>query len=282
MKHPHKSSIIYEGGPGARPSVTGCAAGMFIALMFLTGCAARHHTTGLVLAVNAPIVTISHAEIPGKMPAMAMDFRAAPAELRKLHPGSRIDFVMSGGRAKRIRLLGVEADIPLPKPAETLKLGDEVPNFNLRDHRGRAFELASAKGRVVAVNFIYTRCPLPEVCPRLAANFARLQKRFAGQKVMLLSITLDPQYDTVPVLAEYAKTWRADGQTWHLLTGELNSVATVAARFGMVYWPEQGLLTHTSMTGVIDQQGRLRAIIEGSSYQAQQLGDLIERIRSER
>ena len=119
---------------------------MLIALVFLTGCAVRHHTTGLVLAVNAPVVTISHAEIPGKMPAMAMDFRAAPAELRDLHPGSRIDFVMSGGQAKRIRLLGVESDIPLPKPAETLKLGDEVPNFTLRDHRGQPFELVSAKG----------------------------------------------------------------------------------------------------------------------------------------
>ena len=254
-----------------------------IILACLTGCA--HRTSGLVLAVNAPIVTISHAEIPGKMPAMAMDFRAAPAELRDLHPGSRVNFVMSGGQAKRIRLIGVESDIPLPKPAETMKLGDEVPNFTLRDHLGQAFELASTRGQVVAVNFIYTRCPLPEVCPRLSANFARMQKRFADhkvQKILLLSITLDPQYDTVPVLAEYAKRWRADGQSWRMLTGELNSVAQVAARFGMVYWPEQGLLTHTSMTGVIDQQGRLRAIIEGSSYQAQQLGDLIERIRSER
>ena len=251
-----------------------------IILACLTGCS--HRTSGLVLAVNAPTITISHAEIPGKMPAMAMDFRAAPTELRNLHAGSRIDFVMSGARAKRIRLIGVESDIPLPKPAETLKLGDEVPNFTLRDHRGQPFELASARGKVIAVNFIYTRCPLPEVCPRLASHFARLQKQFAGGEVMLLSITLDPQYDTVAVLDEYAKRWRADGQTWHLLTGELNGVAKVAAHFGIVYWPEQGLLTHTSMTGVIDRQGRLRAIIEGSSYQAQQLGDLIERIRSER
>ena len=146
----------------------------------------------------------------------------------------------------------------------------------------RRFVLASAKGKMVAINFIYTRCPLPEVCPRLAAQFARLQKRFAGSEVVLLSVTLDPQYDTVPVLDEYAKRWRADGQTWRMLTGDLAEVAAVAARFGMVYWPEQGLLTHTSMTGVIDRQGQLRAIVEGSSYQAQQLGDLIERIRDTR
>lgn len=251
-----------------------------MALVGLSACA--HRTTGLVLAVKSPMVTISHAEIPGKMPAMAMEFRAAPAELAALHPGTRVDFRMAGGRAKRLRAVAVETEFPIPKPPAALKLGEVVPDFTLRDHRGQPFALAGARGQVVAVNFIYTRCPLPEVCPRLASHFARLQQRFAGGGVRLLSITLDPQYDTVAVLDEYAKRWRVNGLVWHLLTGDLEKVAEVAARFGMVYWPEQGLLTHTSMTGVIDQQGRLRAIVEGSSYQAQQLGDLIERIRDTR
>jgi protein SCO1/2 len=260
---------------------------VLVVLVCLAGCAARHRASGLVLAVNAPMVTVSHAEIPGVMPAMAMEFRAgSPAELRDLRPGTRIDFVMTGGQAKRIRpqtsvFEDRSAEVPLRKPAEMLRVGDPVPNFTLRDHRGQPFDFASTRGQVVAVNFVYTRCPLPEVCPRLSSHFARLQRRFTNG-VRLLSITLDPQYDTVAVLDEYAKRWRADGQVWQLLTGDFESVAKVAARFGMVYWPEQGLLTHTSMTGVIDQQGRLRAIVEGSSYQAQQLGDLIERIRDTR
>ncbi len=222
------------------------------------------------------------------MPAMAMEFTAAsPAELNGLQPGARIDFDVVRSQAKRIRrqasvFEGITDSLPIRKPAQTLALGDTVPDFTLRDHRGQPFAWASARGKVVAVNFIYTRCPLPEVCPRLASHFARLQKRFAGSDVVLLSLTLDPQFDTVEVLGEYAKKWRADGETWRLLTGGLDEVAQVAARFGMVYWAEQGLLTHTSMTGVIDRQGKLRAIIEGSSYQASQLGDLIERIRDTR
>ena len=229
------------------------------------------------------MVTISHAEIPGKMPAMAMDFRASSAELRRLQPGTRIDFVIAGGQARKIRRQPTafdDKDLPLKKPAETLKLGDVVPGFTLQDQGGRPFDFASTRGQVVAINFIYTRCPLPEVCPRLASQFARLQKRFPTG-VTLLSITLDPQYDNAAVLGEYAKRWRADDRVWKFLTGDLNGVATVAARFGMVYWPEQGLITHTSMTGVIDRQGRLQAIVEGSSYQAQQLGDLIERIKDQ-
>jgi len=260
----------------------GAAVALVVGLVCLAGCAARHKATGLVLAVKSPKVTISHAEVPGVMPAMAMEFEAKPSELQNLQPGSRVDFVMAKGKAKHIRAQAsvfADQELPLAKPATMLKMGELVPNFTLLDHQGQSFELSGTRGKVVAVNFIYTRCPLPEVCPRLSAQFARLQKRFAGKDVQLLSITLDPQYDTVPVLGEYARRWRADGQSWRMLTGELSVVASVAAHFGLVYWPEQGLLTHTSMTGVIDRQGRLQAIIEGSSYQAQQLGDLMERIR---
>ena len=59
--------------------------------------------------------------------------------------------------------------------------------------------LSDFRGKVVAVDFIYTRCPLPDVCPRLSADFARLQSRFTGKDLVLLSITIDPRYDTSEV-----------------------------------------------------------------------------------
>jgi protein SCO1/2 len=113
------------------------------------------------------------------------------------------------------------------------------------------------------------------VCPRLSAGFARLQKRFAAGDLVLLSVTLDPQYDTPDVLALYAKIWRADPARWHFLTGDLAEVQRVAARAGIIYWPEEGLLTHTSETALIGRDGKLVALIEGSGYSAGQLGDLI-------
>jgi protein SCO1 len=112
-------------------------------------------------------------------------------------------------------------------------------------------------------------------CPLLSAGFARLQKRFAPSDLALLSITLDPQYDSPKVLAAYAKIWKADRARWHFLTGELGEVQRVAGRFGIISWPEEGLLTHTAETAVIGRDGKLIALIEGSSYSADQLGDLI-------
>jgi cytochrome oxidase Cu insertion factor (SCO1/SenC/PrrC family) len=78
------------------------------------------------------------------------------------------------------------------------------------------------------------------------------------------------------VLADYAKRWGA-GEGWQFLTGDSAEIQHLASQFGLVYWPEEGLLTHTSQTGIIGRDGRLAALIEGSSYEEDQLGDFIAR-----
>jgi protein SCO1/2 len=155
-----------------------------------------------------------------------------------------------------------------------------VPDFELNDQSGHSIRLSGFHGRVVAVNFIYTRCPLPEVCPRLASNFALVQRRFReqlGNELILLSVSMDPKYDTPEVLEEYSKAWGSDPQGWYFLTGSDQAIRTVADRLGLVYWPEEGSLTHTSLTCLIGRDGRLEARVNGSAYEARQLGDLIAR-----
>jgi len=236
---------------------------------------------------------ISHRAIPGYMDAMAMPFRVrTEPELDSVKRGDQVEFqlVVKGGTslAERVRAASSaevanarrgEAPLPLPIPAEKLALGMPVPDFHLVNQSARAVRLSDFAGRIIAVNFIYTRCPLPEVCPRLSANFAHLQKRFRERMerdLVLLSVTLDSQHDTTAVLSDYAKRWGArDG--WHFLTGDPADIQRLASQLGLVYWPEDGLLTHTSQTGVISRDGRLSALIEGSSYEEDQLGDLIAR-----
>lgn len=243
---------------------------------------------GLVLRVSPADRTmlVSHRDIPGYMRAMVMPFRVQKSsELDGLAPGARVRFQLVVGKraavARRIRKQSGSADLDvrIPEPAERIGIGSVMPDFTLTDQNGCAVRLADFRGKVVAVNFIYTRCPLPEVCPRLSATFAQLQRRFAksmGSGLALLSISIDPQYDTPDVLAAYARKWGADAARWRFLTGALGDVRQVAARFGLVFWPEEGLLTHTSQTGVIARDGTLVAIVEGSSYSATQLGDLIQ------
>ena len=250
--------------------------------ILLCSCARHFHAQGIVLAVDSPgrTLTISHRAIPGYMEAMAMPFHVdAATNLAPLQPGSRIDFELkvthSAAVVRHVHLQQTElADIPVPKAEGKIAIGERMPDFLLTDQNGKTVRLSSFQRQVVAVDFIYTRCPLPDVCPRLSANFARLQKRFAG-KMVLLSITLDPQHDTSQVLAEYAARWRADSHTWLFLTGSEDDIRKVAGHFGVVFWAEEGAITHTSSTAILDRTGKLAAIVEGSSFTSQQLIDLV-------
>src|SRR5262249_26162873 len=119
--------------------------------------------------------------------------------------------------ARHVKVRETLLDIPVAAPTNRLAIGDLVPDFSLIDQAGRTVRLRDFSGRVVAVDFIYTRCPLPDVCPRLSANFSYLNKRVPD--VALLSITIDPQFDTPPMLSEYARRYGCDGERWRFLTG---------------------------------------------------------------
>jgi protein SCO1/2 len=240
---------------------------------------------GIVMAMDPPAGTmlVTHRPISRNgeiyMGAMAMPFHVEdPRELAGLHPGARIEFELivlkDRSFARNIRKSG-DPDAIIPAPKEKLKTGDTLPAFQLTDQHGNRVGLADLRGKVLAINFIYTRCPLPDVCPRLSTSFALLQKRLRshmGNDLLLLSITVDPDYDTPPVLADYARRWGAVSPGWRFLTGD---VSKIAALLGEVYWADEGSIGHNSTTTVVDRNGKLAATVEGSSWRADQLEKLI-------
>jgi protein SCO1/2 len=232
---------------------------------------------GLVVAIDqgAATMAVAHRPVPGYMPAMTMPFRVRDAsELRGLAGGMRVRFRYDGTLARNI--LRIPADEPgMPVAERTLAPGEPGPDFRLTDQLARTVRLSDFRGKVVAISFLYTRCPVPEVCPRLAAAFASAHRRFADPDLILLSITIDPVHDTPEVLAAYAKLWRARSGQWRFLTGTPEDIAQVGRDYGLVYWPEEGVVAHTARTYVIGRDGRVAAAIEGTSWRADQLGDLI-------
>lgn len=261
-----------------------------LALILVAGCTVRRQTAGFVLKVDpaAGAVTISHDPIPGYMDAMVMPFTAArPADIEGVRPGDRIAFRINvrdrATRIDRVKILSAapaDAGMIVSPAAPTLvPLGQPVPDFTLTDQHGQPVSLASLGGKVVVVSFIYSRCPLPDYCPRIIANLGALRDRFGdrlGMDLVLLTVTFDPKYDTPETLKTYAGRHKADVPGWHFLTGRPAEIARVCSFFGVEYWPDEGLFTHTLQTAVIDRQGLLRATVEGKSFTPRQLGDLVE------
>lgn len=269
------------------------------------GAEEKHPAKGLVLALDQArhTITVSCQDIPGYMDAMVMNFSLRGAIPAKVSPGVNIDFTMTAvgdaAYADDIRIHAFESLELDPTQARRLKLmenltapasqakpidpGGPVPDFALTDQSKQKVTLSQFAGKVVALTFIYTRCPLPDYCFRLSNNFGQLQKRFRtrmGSDLVLLSVVIDPAHDQPAALSDYARTWKADSHAWHFLTGPLPQILQVARGFDMNFYPEEALFVHSFHTIVIDREGKLVANLEGNSFSAKQLGDLVETVLS--
>ena len=260
----------------------------------------RYAVKGMVLRVDPATrtFTVSHEAIEGLMSAMIMPFEVRDArDLMPLAPGAIVEFTLVVGAqagyaadirvrkyqtaeldpltARRLALLKKAAGRAVPPVA----VGQPVPDFTLTDQAGQPVRLtAIGAGKVVALNFVYTRCALPQFCLRASNVFSTMQRRFArqyGRDLVLLTVTFDPERDTPEVLATYAARFNADPKMWRFLTGKTADVRRVCAFFGVESYLDEGLVNHSLHTAVIDRSGRLVANIEGNQHTPEQLGDLI-------
>ena len=154
----------------------------------------------------------------------------------------------------------------LTGPINSSRLADigPAPRTVLVDAAGKAFDLASLRGKVVLVSFVYTTCN--GVCPATTTSLVRIQKvleraKLWGTSVEFVSITLDPKRDTPDVLNRYARLFGADQARWHFLTGTATEVESVTASWGM--WAKlspTGVLDHPSRVFLLDARGHQREI----------------------
>ena len=125
------------------------------------------------------------------------------SDLTDLVAGDRIAFRLASykgqTRIDRGRLLSAAPRGGGPAVSAStvaVRVGDAVPDFSLTSHHGGPVSLSSLRGKVVAIAFVYTRCHLPDFCPRMMTNFRAVKQRFAGRlnrDVVLLTVTFDPQ-----------------------------------------------------------------------------------------
>jgi cytochrome oxidase Cu insertion factor (SCO1/SenC/PrrC family) len=129
----------------------------------------------------------------------------------------------------------------------------------LVDQSGHAFSFAELRGAPVVVTFIATRCR--DACPMINAWFMKLQAEVQRRhlKVTLLTITLDPEFDTPKIMASEARALRADARLWKLGSGSVASVDAIMAAFRVhPERDEHGIPDiHTTFVYVLNSQGKV-------------------------
>ena len=276
--------------------------GLVALLVLVTGCARKEATaaetrakdryplTGEIVRIDAgrKVLVVRHDEIKGYMPAMTMEFNVSGGDVAAAKPGQRIRAEMVASRTGDFRLEKIWPDdqaatatvnasaLQLRQDTHTRgkgayrEVGETVPEFALYDQNGRVLQSARFRGRQIMLNFIFTRCPVATMCPAATIKMTTVQRlaREAGVKNLeLISITLDPAFDTPGVLKEYADTRSIDTANFSFLTGPETAIKDLLTQFGVIAEFEGDLLKHTLTTLLIDANGKIAHRADGSTWE---------------
>lgn len=264
------------------------------AALLIAGCsrpseapAREYQLQGQILAVRPERseVVIKHQDIKGFMPGMTMPFKVKDgALLQGKAPGDLVTATLVVGEVDaHLRTLDTTghaalATPPPSPPPDIRQPGDMLTDAKLVDQNGAPASLAAYRGHRVALTFIYTRCPLPEFCPLMDRHFAAVQKTITSTPaladVRLVTVTLDPAFDTPAVLKPYAARLGANPKIWSFLTGDAAEVNRFGSQLGIYveHNPQSAVdITHNLRTVVIDPDGRLVKVHNGNSWTPSEL-----------
>jgi protein SCO1/2 len=140
-----------------------------------------------------------------------------------------------------------------------------IPAFKFVNQYGDTITDKSLDGKIYVADFFFTTCP--NICPVMHRNMLPVYNEFKSHAdFRIISHTIDPKYDTVPVLKKYADKMGISGNTWWLLHGQKNDTYTIAKSY-LVSLQEknpQGQYVHDGYFILIDKQKRIRGTYQGT------------------
>lgn len=150
-----------------------------------------------------------------------------------------------------------EAEVPPPQRRHPLL------DYHFTHELGQSVSLGQFQGQALGITFFFTRCPVPDYCPRLSKNFQEASQKLLSRSGAptnwhFLSVTIDPEFDTPPVLKTYAEKYRYDPKHWSFLTGLSDIIAELVKLSDVSFDREGGLFNHNFRTLIIDATGRLQ------------------------
>lgn len=258
----------------------------------------RFPITGEIVKVDTERATllVLHEEIKGYMPKMTMEFKVSKGDLANAKAGQHIRAELvdrpdafylekiwpddaATQRALDAAAKALAQDTTMRGKEAYREIGENLPEFTLLDQEGRAVAGSRFRGKQIVLNFIFTRCPIATMCPAATERMAQLQAaaKVAGARDFeLVSISLDPEYDTPGIMKEYAQVRGLDTSNWSFLTGPDAAVRHLLAQLGVIREFEGATIKHTLATVLINEEGRISYRVDGSVWQ---VDDFVKRLK---
>lgn len=141
-----------------------------------------------------------------------------------------------------------------------------VSDFELINQNGDTITQETYKDKIYVVDFFFTRCP--SICPVMTNNMVKVQKAFIDDdSIMLLSLSVTPKLDSVPVLRKYADDKGVLDKKWNITTGDKKHIYELSRKsyFAVVEKGDGGLqdFIHTPNFILIDRKRQIRGVYDG-------------------
>ncbi|EAZ80581.1 SCO family protein [Algoriphagus machipongonensis] len=160
-------------------------------------------------------------------------------------------------------------------PFKECPIGDStqhyIPEFTFTNQEGNPVGKEQMEGKITIVDFFFTSCP--SICPIMSQEMERVNDIFRDNpNVRILSISIDPEYDTPEILQEYADKHHADAGKWDFLTGDkLETYRLAKCGFILPTLDGNGIpddFVHSDKFTLIDEQGRIRGYYSGTDRES--------------
>ncbi len=240
------------------------------------------NVSGLVseLPKDGRTVVVSHEAIPGYMDAMTMPFKVRePDVIRGLEAGDKISFQLHvteteswiDGITNRVKsvIRAPKAEAARTRAPAVSTARHPLLDFSFTNELSQPVTLGQFRGEALAITFFFTRCPIPDYCPRLSKNFEEASQKLshmanAPTNWHFLSVTFDPEFDTPAVLKAYGERYGYDPRHWSFVTGPADKIHELARLSDVTFTAEGGSITHNFRTLIIDPAGHLQMVFPTS------------------
>lgn len=143
-----------------------------------------------------------------------------------------------------------------------------IPDFTFVNQEGNPVGKAEMEGKITIVDFFFTSCP--SICPVMSKEMERVNDMFRDEpRIQILSISIDPEFDTPEILKEYADNHNAEAGKWDFLSGgKLETYQLAKCGFILPTLDGNGIpddFAHSDKFTLVDEEGRIRGYYSGTS-----------------
>jgi len=252
-----------------------------------------YDVTGVVLEINLDNnkILIDHDSIPNFMMPMVMHFNIENKNVVKSlseNDSVKFKFIITetSSYATDFNIIGKHIgnddgdDFWEDDEYSKKEIGEKLSNVNLLDINAKTTSLDDYSGKFVFISFIFTRCPVPNMCPAVVIKNGVIARNFKdNDNVKLVMVSFDYLYDTPEILKSFYGSSIEGFPNWNVLSsvGKVSDLYTLSSEIGCEYWGiEKNNIGHNLRSALIGPDKALLKIWEGDDWIAGSVSNEIE------